>query len=142
MVPNGGMGFFSDVSQRPFVLGVIPVVGEPVSPLKWRLQRMAEQGASPGPGTSAVPDGDKAAGTLGLSSAERGDLSVAAIRAGQAADEDAKSAEIASLLEKARSLEDAGKPGVAKIYYKRAALRATGEQQQEIAGKIRELDKK
>src|SRR6185436_13105282 len=36
MVPSGGMGFFSDVQQRPFVLGMIPVVGEGVSPVRWR----------------------------------------------------------------------------------------------------------
>ena len=144
-VPNGGMGFFSDVQQRPFVLGIIPVVGEPVSPLKWRLERMAELGNSPGAGNLSDEGSasDKATGSSsGNSSAERGDLSVAAIRAQQAAEDEAKSAEIEALLDKARSLEEAGKPGQAKIYYKRAALRATGDQQQEIAAKIRELDKK
>jgi hypothetical protein len=46
------------------------------------------------------------------------------------------------LLDKAREHEAAGKPGLAKIYYKRAALRAKGPQQEEITAKIQELEKK
>ena len=143
MVPNGGIGFFSDVQQRPFVLGIIPVVGEPVSPLRWRLERMAEQENSPGAGAS---DSDRSpenrgSGSSSSSSASRGDLSVAAIKAQQAAEDAAKAAEVAELLAKARELEAAGKTASAKIHYRRAALRATGKVQQEIAAKIRELEK-
>ena len=143
MVPNGGMGFFSDTQQRPFVLGVIPVVGEPVSPVRWRLERMAEQGSSPGAGGS---DADRSSETSGggsssTSSASRGELSVVAIKAQQAAEESAKAAEVAELLAKAQEFEAAGKTASAKIHYRRAALRATGKQQQEIAAKIRELEK-
>ena len=143
-VPNGGMGFFSDVQQRPFVLGVIPIVGEPVSPLRWRLERMAEQGSAPD-GTNDQKSADSAKGGFSgssSSSADRGDLSLAAIKAQHAAEDEAKAAEIAELLEKARELEEAGKPASANIYYKRAALRAKGTQQQEIVAKIRELEKK
>ncbi len=144
MVPSGGMGFFSDVQQRPFVLGIIPVVGEPVSPLRWRLERMAEQENSPGAGAS---DSDRSpenrgSGSSSSSSASRGDLSVAAIKAQQAAEEADKAAEVAELLAKARDFETAGKTASAKIHYRRAALRATGKVQQEIAAKIRELEKK
>lgn len=141
MVPNGGMGFFSDTQQRPFVLGVIPVVGEPVSPVRWRLERMAEQGNSPGAGGS---DADRSSETSagGSSSTSSGDLSVAAIKAQQVAEEAAKAAEVAELLAKAQEFEAAGKTASAKIHYRRAALRATGKQQQEIAEKIRELEKK
>ena len=143
MVPNGGIGFFSDVQQRPFVLGIIPVVGEPVSPLRWRLERMAEQGNSPRVGAS---DSDRSpessgGGSSSTSSASRGDLSVAAIKAEQAAEDAAKAAEVAELLAKARELEAAGKTASAKIHYRRVALRATGKVQQEIAAKIRELEK-
>jgi len=143
-VANGGMGFFSDVQQRPFVLGVIPVVGEGVSPVRWRLERMAELGNSPGVGGADAdrPQESGGGGSSNSSSAERGDLSVSAIKAQQAAEEEAKAAEVAELLEKAREYEAAGKTVSAKIQYRRAALRATGTQQQEIAVKIRELEKK
>lgn len=144
MVPNGGMGFFSDVQQRPFVLGVVPVVGEPVSPLRWRLERMAELGNSPGGrATEADRPNDKIGrGSSGTSSASRGDLSVAAIKAQQAAEDAAKAAEVAELLAKAQDFEAAGKTASAKVHYRRAALRATGKEQQEIAAKIKELEKK
>ncbi len=143
MVPNGGIGFFSDVQQRPFVLGIIPVVGEPVSPLRWRLDRMAEQGNSPiaSGASDADPKESSGGGSSSTSSASRGDLSVAAIKAEQAAEDAAKAAEVAELLAKARELEAAGKTASAKIHYRRAALRATGKVQQEIAAKIRELEK-
>lgn len=143
-VPNGGIGFFSDVQQRPFVMGVIPIVGEGVSPVRWRLERMAEQGDSPGVGGSDSdrPQGSGGGGSSSSSTAERGDLSVAAIKAQQAAEEEAKAAEVAELLQKAREYEAAGKTASAKIQYRRAALRATGTQQQEIAAKLRELEKK
>ena len=78
----------------------------------------------------------------GTHAAERGDLSVSAIKAQQAAEEVARAAEITELLQKAREYEAAGKTVSAKIQYRRAALRATGTQQQEIAAKIRELEKK
>lgn len=145
MVPNGGMGFFSDVQQRPFVLGVIPVVGEPVSPLRWRLERIAEQGNSPGTGGSSEAGSSKEkSGSVssGASTAERGDLSVAAIKAQQAAEEAATSSEVSELIAKAGELAAAGKISSAKIQYRRAALRATGKEQQEIAAKIRELETK
>lgn len=143
-VPNGGMGFFSDVQQRPFVMGIIPIVGDGVSPVRWRLERMAEQGNSPGDGVSEVdrPNESGRGGSSTTSSAEKGDLSVSAIKAQQAAEEEAKAAEISELLQKAREYEAAGKTVSAKIQYRRAALRATGTQQQEIAAKIKELEKK
>lgn len=144
MVPNGGMGFFSDVQQRPFVLGVVPVVGEPVSPLRWRLERMAELGNSPAAGGASVAESkeNSGGGSSITSTADRGDLSVAAIKVQQAAEEAAKASEIAELLAKARELEADGKISSAKIHYRRAAHRATGKEQQEITAKIRELEKK
>ena len=144
MVPSGGVGFFSDVQQRPFVLGIIPVVGEPVSPLRWRLDRMAEQGNSPiaSGASDADPKESSGGGSSSTSSASRGDLSVAAIKAQQAAEEADKAAEVAELLAKARDFETAGKMASAKIHYRRAALRTTGRKQQEIAAKLKELEKK
>jgi hypothetical protein len=144
MVPNGGIGFFSDTQQRPFVLGIVPVVGEPVSPVKWRLERMAELGNSPGAGPQREADSSNGSGggSSGRSSAERGDLSVAAIKAQQAAEAAAKSAEVADILSQAREYETAGKLSSAKVQYRRALSRTSGKEQQEIAAKIKELEKK
>jgi hypothetical protein len=144
MVPSGGMGFFSDVQQRPFVLGIIPVVGESVSPLRWRLERMAELGNSPGTGRANVANAkeDSGSSSSGSSTADHGDLSIAAIKAQQAAEEVAKAGEIAELLAKAHELEADGKISSAKVHYRRAASRMTGKERQEIVAKIRELEKK
>lgn len=119
-VMNGGFGFFSDTVQRPFVTAVVPVVGagddsdEPLPPLSF-----------PPPQAS---------------SAERGDLSVNAIKARRAQEKAeeaaAAQAEVNVLLEKARGAQAEGKPGVAKVYLQMAARRATGEQQAEIVKQI------
>ncbi len=148
-VANGGTGAFFDQTVRPFVTGVIPVVGgQPPafnSVLEERLSRRsageAAGDAKPSPAAAAPP----AAGGAGKgpSSAERGELSVAEIKARKAADaasEDAEaSAEIEVLLEKARGAIAAGKPGVAKIHLQMAARRASGEQQAAILKQIDEL---
>lgn len=133
-VMNGGMGYFSDTVQRPFVTGLIPVVGNmpsapslpliggnAVNPVHERLARLEAEGplaARPKPATVAPIA--RAGAATGPSSADRGDLGVAAIRAQQAAETSAKEEEIAGYLAKARSFEAAGKPGLARIYYQMA----------------------
>ena len=42
-------------------------------------------------------------------------------------------------IEKARGLEDAGKPGQAKIYYQQAATRADGELKKQLLEKVQSL---
>ena len=58
-VPNGGAGQLIDASFRPFVVGIVPVVGaQPihcpvaVSPVALALQRMSYTGSVPGSGIS------------------------------------------------------------------------------------------
>jgi hypothetical protein len=78
------------------------------------------------------------------STAGHGDLSVAEIKRLRAEQEAAKAqiadAELLTLIERARGAEEAGKPGVAKIYYRQAASRATGETKQQLQQKINELE--
>ncbi len=46
-VPSGVPGFVSDTSQTPFVMGVVPVVGDGgISPVRERLERIKEGGAA------------------------------------------------------------------------------------------------
>ncbi len=149
-IPNGGSGYFIDGSFRPFVTSIIPVVGDnsDSSPLHERMRRLQSgevQAPSPGtPGTETAEPapangGGGGGSTARGSSAERGALSVAAIRAQAAAEQQAEDGELAALLEKASGAEAAGKPNVAKIYYQMAARRATGERQREILTRIQSL---
>jgi hypothetical protein len=151
-VTNGGTGAFFDQTLRPFVTGVIPVVGAqpPLfdSVLHERLSRLEARQVG---GTRDAAKGEKepvagAAGAAlarGPSSAERGELSVAEIKARKAADDAtadaAAAAEIEALLEKARGAIAAGKPGVARIHLQMAARRAGREQQAAIQKQIAEL---
>lgn len=73
------------------------------------------------------------------SSANHGDLSVAEIRRQQAQQAADRQEEIQVRIEKARGYEDAGKPGLAKVYYQQAAARAEGELKKQLLDKIRSL---
>jgi hypothetical protein len=144
-IPNGGNGYFIDGSFRPFVTSIMPIVGDPSdpSPLRERLRRLREgEVASPSPGDeSAQASGGGGTASGGPSTAERGDLSVAAIKAQAAAAGQAEDTELAVILEKAKGAEAAGKTNVARIYYQMAARRARGEQQREILKHLETLPK-
>lgn len=73
------------------------------------------------------------------SSAGYGDLSVAEIKSQQAAEVAAKQQELAGLMERAKGAEEAGKANVAKIYYRQALARATGDLREEIQSKLQTL---
>lgn len=150
-VPNGGTGAIYDVQQRPFVTGLVPMVGhfapgigttmvEPrvVSPLAERLSRLEAEGGKPRP-VSRGEASPQAAPRRAASSAERGDLSLAEIRASQTNKSDAKATELESILEAARLREEAGDLGQALIDYGRAASRAEGIEREEIRAKMRSL---
>ncbi len=68
-----------------------------------------------------------------------GSESLAGIRAQQAADDAAKQAEAAGFFQQAREMEAAGKPGVAKIYYRMAARRATGQLKDQAQAELQRL---
>jgi hypothetical protein len=158
VLPNGGQGSISDTTQVPFVTGVIPVVGgaffapgsfppgsfapgPPVSPLYERmnrLQQMRELGIEQSYERRPTPV--STGGNSGPSTAGRGDLSVAEIRAQQAAAGAQADRELAELIERGRGAEAAGKFAVAKHYYRMAAGRAEGSQQRELLNKAQELD--
>jgi hypothetical protein len=147
-IPNGGTGYFIDGSFRPFVTSIIPVVGDnsDSSPLRERMRRLQSgevQAPSPGNETAEPvnppANGGGGSGNVRGSTAERGALSVAAIKAQAAAEQQAEDSELAALLEKASGAEAAGKPNVAKIYYQMAARRATGDRQREILARLQTL---
>jgi hypothetical protein len=181
VIPNGGTGSIFSGSVRPFVTGVIPIVGNApygpmmpmvpqpsVSPLAQRVAQLQQQqeatqaagGADPDPapaiqpampardadplvmrgGQVQAPAGRPAApAPASASTANHGDLSVAEIRRQQAAQDTARQEEIQVRIEKARGLEEAGKPGQAKIYYQQAATRADGELKKQLLEKVQSL---
>jgi hypothetical protein len=184
VIPNGGTGSIFSGSIRPFVTGVIPVVGNApygpmmpmmpmapqpsISPLAQRVAQLQQQqaatqaaaGAAPAlapavppalPARDADPlvikggqveaqaDRPAAPAAASDSTANHGDLSVAEIRRQQAEQDSARLEEIQVRVEKAKGLEEAGKPGLAKIYYQQAATRADGELKKQLLEKIRSL---
>ena len=151
-VPNGGTGGIFDVQQRPFVTSLVPMVGhfgpgigqtmaEPriISPLAERLSRLQAEGRPIA--TRSVSEGSTSPSVSrrSASTAERGELSLAEIRAAQTSKVDVKAAELDGMLEAARLREDAGDIGQALIDYGRAASRAEGIQREEIRAKMRSL---
>ena len=140
-MPNGGFGSIADTIQRPFVTGIIPVVGQaPISPHDRVGRFRAGETPPPAPPKSEEPSssGD-GGGAAADSTANRGDLSVSDIRRQQAEEDAAKRAEVEALIEQGRGFEERGKPGVARIYYQQAANRATGELQKSLREKVQSL---
>jgi hypothetical protein len=172
-IPNGGQGTIIDAVQRPFVTGLIPVVGggvapvimggygpgpgfgrpisPPVSPLFERIQRLNAQGAlqrranGQAPQRAPQQNNDRLAlggsgGDAANSTAEKGDLSVAEIRRRQQTEDTSADEELATWIERARGAEASGKRNVARIYYRMAAGRATGDLKQKLLVKQREME--
>lgn len=168
VIPNGGSGSIFSGSVRPFVTGVIPVVGNApfgpvlpvmpqssVSPVAARVAQLHQQptaaaaaaarDAHPAHAADAAHAVEEApaaqpAARATASTANHGDLSVAEIRRQQAAEDAALLEEIQVRMEKARGCEEAGKLGLARIYYQQAATRASGELKQQLLDKLRALD--
>ncbi len=165
VVPNGGQGMIIDATMRPFVTGLVPVVGDfsglpigygmmaqpSVSPLQQKIARMnyeRQHGQSRSRGEGGLPiaraNDDAArrgpAAAAGPSTAEHGDLSVAEIRRRQVHKDAAQQEEALAFVERGRKAEQAEKWGVAKIFYQNAASRASGDLKQELLEKVKELD--
>ena len=168
---NGVPGQIFSGSLRPFVTGLIPVVGDypvmvpyapypqfgptgpPVvtSPLAERLERLRNE--PPRPAKPANSQGDDEglvlggaadepapiAARSGPSSAERGDISVAEIKRSQALEDENKRKELEQLIDEARAAERAGQFGVARVHYRQAAARATGDQKRELLELVAKL---
>ena len=142
MVPNGGSGSISNTTLRPFVTGWIPVVGQQFRPPlrlppAWQ-SRTAELSRSSARRKESrlskeVDDAPLRISTRqpktnsSITTATKGEQSVAEIRRNQLLQDQARLQEVEELVERARGAEQAGKLGVARIYYQQAANRSTGE---------------
>jgi hypothetical protein len=142
MVPNGGSGSISNTTLRPFVTGWIPVVGQQIRPPlrlppAWQsrsvdLSRSSAKRKEPrlSKQTDDAPlriSPRQPATNSTITTATHGAQSVAEIRSNQRLQDQERLQEVAELVERARGAEQAGKLGVARIYYQQAANRSTGE---------------
>jgi hypothetical protein len=159
---NGVPGYVQDVSMRPFVVGLVPVVGEfpafplypidpfypvprpvRVSPLYEKFARLKrEMPRRPDADRTAGADrilGDEAAPSAlpGLvrrsaSTAERGDISVAEIQKQQELEDAERQREIDRLIAAAHEAERSGRMGIARVRFQQAAARSAGQQREEL----------
>lgn len=156
---NGAPGYIFSGTLTPFITEITPVVGSPMmvseSPLRSKLRmaggvqglrppmRLPERVANVDADGSRRPRGrgDVVPGGLASkgSSAERGDLSVAAIRRRQVAEDAARQAELNALLDEAEQLEASDDLRGAAGMFSRAAAKVEGNQRDEFLRKARQL---
>jgi hypothetical protein len=158
---NGVPASFQDVTIRPFVTGLIPVVGgfqmfpvpnfaasppQVISPLAGKIESLKSQlpnGQMPKRPRDLAPrssDSDSVDGAAAPvytsanrnSSAQRGDVSVEEIRRQQSEEDSANQREIDRLCSEARIAEVAGQLGVARVRYRQAATRTSGAQREKL----------
>jgi hypothetical protein len=164
---NGVPGSIRDTTIRPFVIGLVPVVGaypvypvmphfEPapppvlISPLSQKMERLqyeaarpdaAPRGAAAGPGGAVKADAASAVIVARESSAARGDVSLAEIRGHQAAADAAAEREIEQLIAAAQQAELGGLKGLARVRYQQAAAKVTGERRRQLLAEVERLKK-
>jgi hypothetical protein len=150
---NGQPGMFADQVQRPFVIGITPVVNhnwappgsrrsfgfapprltpQQESPILERYRRVQSGEVRPraeasSRGTAARPAGDRVRAAARPSTAEQPALSVADIRRQQADADLVRNEEALDLFQRGLKAEREGKIGPAKVFFKMAAEDATGD---------------
>lgn len=159
-VMNGMPGQFSDQIQTPFVTGVTPVVGgfgggygpppmpaQRFSPLLERIGRL-QAGERPAPSRAADrrPDAVEPRTTpvqqlaaSAESTAGQAALGLAEIERRKATGQNTADADVLRLLEHGRKAEEAGKTGVARIFYRQAVGAATGPLRDEAQQRLQAL---
>lgn len=143
-VMNGYPGYLSDVSQSPFVIGSIPVVGDAKIP--WLQQHTGEVpkqqplDASLKAPAAAQPNAPPLRPRNEFA-ADPALVSVAELRERQAAAGAARQSEVQEQLAKAREAVAAGKPSVARIYYQMAVRRAEGPLKEAVLAELATLTK-
>jgi hypothetical protein len=158
---NGLPASFQDVTIRPFVTGLIPVVGgfqmfpvptfesappTLISPLAGKVEALRSQSPRPQilrrPRDSNLEIGDLEGAVnapIRSSTAARGDISVDEIRRQQSEEELANQQEIDRLCAEARIAEVAGQLGVARVRYQQAAARTKGPQREKLLAAAKKL---
>jgi len=166
LIPVVGGGFMP-VGMPAGVPGYSAPAARPTSLLRQRLneyQQQLQNGGVAAPGNNGLPAGGQLANparqaarqiaspqeraaqrisSAPASTANHGDLSVAEIKRNrslnQAAKAHAAQQQVDALVARAEGAQAAGKYGAAKIYYRQALQRASGQQQRDIRETIRTL---
>jgi hypothetical protein len=153
VVPNGGFGSIFDGSVRPFVTGVVPVVGNPgdiVEPYvppppqapprgkSWSSILKSGREERPFQPTEALANYEAPSN----SSAASGDLSVAAIKAQRAADLQAQQDQLSELVAQADSAEQSGEYSRARSALRKAVKMATGQRRYDLQRRLEGLQDK
>lgn len=150
VVPNGGVGSIFDGSLRPFVTGLIPVVGNPgdiVEPYTPPMQppsssvkewsNVFASGERPPPAESATASSGNFRNQD--SSAQRGDLSVAALQAQRTALVGERAEQLKALVAEAESYEKEGNYSRARSNIRKAIKLADERQRYELQLKLEAL---
>ena len=156
MVPHGGSASISSTTLRPFVTGWIPVVGQQVYPpmrvpmarpawqhpqalsqLQQRQSRRFRESEEQPLRVTSSPRVNSS-----ISTAVQGAISISEIRQQQLLEDQARLQEVEGLLERARGAEEAGKLGVARIYYQQAANRSDGQLKQLLLDRAQQLKRR
>lgn len=150
VVPNGGIGSIFDGSTRPFVTGLIPIVGEPgvtVEPYTPPYSPPASSGKLwsdvMSPEAERPSKVSTTSGTVNYrnenSSAQRGDLSVAELTAQRAQALGDRQKEIDAFVAEAVAYEEEGKYSSARNSYRKAVKLAEGRQRYDLQVKLESL---
>jgi hypothetical protein len=151
VVPNGGIGSIFDGSFRPFVTGLIPVVGEPGDKVEPYIPTYQPPAPSAGPRWSDILNSDlddeprPANRDVQVnygnynSTAQQGALSVDEIRRQRDVTLAAEEREIQELLAKAAQYEEAGEISRARGMYRKAIKRTEGQRRYELQLKLESL---
>jgi hypothetical protein len=141
VVPNGGVGSIFDGSFRPFVTGVIPVVGNPGDgaestsyPSPPRLVRDWSDVFATETEPRRVSTGDTPSTNYRSlnSTAAQGDLSIAEIESLRSTQNDAVQQEVEALIAETDAYEQAGKYSRARASLRKAIKRTEGRQRYDL----------
>ncbi len=143
-IPNGGAGGFFDGSVRPFVIGLVPTVGDAPQRPAWqqRLEQLRAAGTEiPSRRSASQPRTRVPRRTA--SSAELPAASVAAIRQAQAGQDavatQAADEELEALIRRADLAVQRGRLGAARVYYQMAIRRADPPQRRQLQSKLQAI---
>jgi hypothetical protein len=145
------VGGFADSAAPHFGMMTQPAMAPGSTLLDERLSRLRETGGTSPPSAGATANNATAAqlpaddpqvaklASAQSSSAGRPAVGIAALRQQQSKEDAALAEEIQSLLDRGHEAQQAGKTGVARIYFEQASRKATGAQKDEALSAIRAL---
>jgi hypothetical protein len=138
---NGLPGALSNTSHSPFVVGLIPVVGQGKPP--WQQQLDGDIPTQTREPALLARDASPVEDNLPVARSEDpGQFSLEELARQQIETDAARQREALEHLAKAREALAASKPKVARIYYQMAERRASGELKARVAAELKSLERR